>query len=55
MAHIQSSETKYARASAVIPCYCCSETIGRALASIADQNILPHEVILGEDASPDGG
>src|SRR5574340_1082572 len=41
--------------SVVIPCYCCSETIGRALVSIASQTMLPQEVILVEDASPDGG
>lgn len=45
----------HAPVSVVIPCYCCSETIGRALASIAAQTVLPHEVILVEDASPDGG
>ncbi|MGA9164113.1 MAG: glycosyltransferase family 2 protein [Thiobacillus sp.] len=41
--------------SVIIPCYCCSDTIGRALASIAVQTMLPHEVILVEDASPDSG
>jgi glycosyltransferase involved in cell wall biosynthesis len=55
MTHTQPSKTWLAPVSTVIPCYCCSETIGRALASIAAQTILPHEVILVEDASPDGG
>lgn len=41
--------------SVIIPCYCCSNSIGRALASIAAQTMLPHEVILVDDASPDGG
>lgn len=52
MVHIRS---QCAPISVVIPCYCCSETIGRALASVAAQTALPHEVILVEDASPDGG
>lgn len=41
--------------SVVIPCYRCSKTIGRALASVAAQKMLPKEVILVEDASPDDG
>jgi len=41
--------------SVVIPCYCCSDTIGRALASVAAQSMFPHEVLLIEDSSPDGG
>lgn len=41
--------------SVVIPSYCCSKTIGRALASVAAQTMLPHEVLLVEDSSPDGG
>ena len=41
--------------SVIIPCYLCSETIGRALASVAAQTLLPKEVIIVEDASPDGG
>lgn len=46
---------KRAPVSVVIPCYCCSATIGRALASVAAQTMLPYEVLLIEDASPDGG
>lgn len=41
--------------SVVIPCYCCGDTIDRAMASIAAQDMLPCEVVLVEDASPDGG
>jgi glycosyltransferase involved in cell wall biosynthesis len=39
--------------SVVIPCYRCSATIGRALASVATQSLLPAEVILVEDCSGD--
>lgn len=45
----------YVPVSTVIPCYRCSQTIGRALASIANQTVLPREVVLVEDASPDDG
>jgi glycosyltransferase involved in cell wall biosynthesis len=48
-------DMKRAPISVVIPCYCCSNSIGRALSSVAAQTLLPHEVILVEDASPDGG
>ncbi|NOU40005.1 MAG: glycosyltransferase family 2 protein [Methylotenera sp.] len=44
-----------ASVSVIIPCYRCSETIARALASVATQTMLPKEVILVEDASPDNG
>lgn len=40
--------------SAVIPCFRCSTTIGRAVASIAQQTAKPVEVILVDDASGDG-
>lgn len=40
--------------SAVIPCFRCSKTIGRAVTSIAQQTIKPAEVILVDDASGDG-
>ncbi|WP_161630478.1 glycosyltransferase family 2 protein [Stutzerimonas azotifigens] len=39
--------------SVVIPCYCCSETIDRAVSSVYVQTIRPHEVILVDDCSPD--
>jgi glycosyltransferase involved in cell wall biosynthesis len=41
--------------SVVIPCFCCADTIERALSSVAEQTALPVEVILVEDASPDEG
>jgi len=44
-----------ASVSVIIPCYCCSETIERALDSVVAQTLLPKEVILIEDASPDDG
>lgn len=39
--------------SVVIPCYCCPDTLGRAVASVAGQSIRPAEVILVDDASGD--
>lgn len=39
--------------SVIIPCYCCSDTIGRAVASVAKQTLLPAELILVEDCSGD--
>lgn len=39
--------------SVVVPCYCCSETIGRAISSIAQQSLLPAEIILVDDCSSD--
>jgi glycosyltransferase involved in cell wall biosynthesis len=44
-----------ASVSVIIPCYRCSETIDRALASVAAQTLLPKEVMLIEDASADDG
>jgi glycosyltransferase involved in cell wall biosynthesis len=41
--------------SVIIPCYNCSETIARAMSSVANQTVLPEEVLLVEDASPDAG
>jgi glycosyltransferase involved in cell wall biosynthesis len=41
--------------SVVIPCYCCSDTIERALDSVLQQTCLPQEIILVEDGSPDDG
>jgi glycosyltransferase involved in cell wall biosynthesis len=41
--------------SVVIPCFCCSATIGRAMDSVAVQTAVPFEIILVDDASPDGG
>lgn len=43
----------YANVSVIIPCYRCRETIGRAVASIAEQTLQPAEVILVDDCSGD--
>jgi len=40
--------------SAVIPCYRCAATIGRAVASVAAQTLRPAELILVDDGSGDG-
>lgn len=48
------SEVGYAPVSVVIPCYRCSTTIGRAIASIVQQTQKPVEIILIDDASEDG-
>lgn len=40
--------------SAVIPCYRCAGTIGRAVSSVAAQTRRPAEVILVDDGSGDG-
>lgn len=40
--------------SVVIPCFRCTNTIGRAVASIAKQTSQPAEIILVDDASGDG-
>ncbi|WP_293602668.1 MULTISPECIES: glycosyltransferase family 2 protein [unclassified Polaromonas] len=44
-----------ASVSVVIPCYCCESTIHRAIESIAQQTLLPLELILVDDVSPDDG
>jgi glycosyltransferase involved in cell wall biosynthesis len=41
--------------SVVIPCYCCSKTLERALLSAVEQTAVPEEIILVDDASPDEG
>lgn len=40
--------------SVVIPCYRCSDTLGRALESVLTQSCLPQEIILVDDYSDDG-
>lgn len=40
--------------SVVMPCYRCTRTLARAVASIAAQTSLPAEVILVDDGSADG-
>jgi glycosyltransferase involved in cell wall biosynthesis len=42
-----------ASVSVIIPCYRCSDTIERAVVSIAAQTLLPVEVILVDDCSGD--
>jgi len=39
--------------SVIIPCYCCSHTVERAVDSVAGQTVRPAEVILVDDASGD--
>jgi glycosyltransferase involved in cell wall biosynthesis len=39
----------------VIPCYCCADTIERAVISVVNQAMLPKEIILVDDGSPDAG
>lgn len=41
--------------SVIIPCYCCAETIVRAVDSVAWQTMLPKQIILIDDASSDDG
>lgn len=51
----ENAMLNHAKVSVVIPCYQCSETLTRAVASVANQTLLPFEVILIDDASPDNG
>ena len=41
--------------SVIIPCYCCSDSIGRAVDSVTSQTVLPYELILIDDGSEDDG
>ncbi len=41
--------------SVIIPCYCCSQVLPRAVNSVLRQSVLPAEIILVDDASPDHG
>ena len=47
--------TNTAPVSVLIPCYCCTETIERAVRSVVAQTLLPAEVWLIDDGSPDEG
>jgi len=47
-------DEKYAPVSVVIPCYRCVDTISRAVHSIAQQTLVPSEIILVDDCSGDG-
>lgn len=48
-------ESNQVPVSVIIPCYCCGDSIERAVLSVANQVAKPSEVILVDDASPDGG
>lgn len=43
----------FASVSVVIPCYCCVQTIERAVDSISKQTLLPSEVLLVDDGNSD--
>lgn len=45
---------KTASVSVVIPCFQCTQTLERAVASVAAQTVSPAELILVDDASGDG-
>lgn len=49
------ADVNIALVSVVIPCYCCADTIERAVESVMAQTMLPTEVWLVEDDSGDGG
>lgn len=51
---IPAIERKQVSVSVIIPCFRCSDTIGRAVESILKQTVLPTEIILVDDASGDG-
>jgi glycosyltransferase involved in cell wall biosynthesis len=41
--------------SVIIPCFVCQDTIERAVLSVLRQTVLPREILLVDDASPDDG
>jgi glycosyltransferase involved in cell wall biosynthesis len=45
----------FANVSLIIPCYCCSKSIGRTVDSVLNQTMLPKEIILVDDFSNDSG
>jgi glycosyltransferase involved in cell wall biosynthesis len=51
---MRAASKEYVPVSAVIPCFRCSDTIRRALESVAAQTTLPREVIVVDDCSGDG-
>jgi len=51
---VLSQKSNSVPVSVVIPCFCCSKTIVRAVTSITKQTQKPAEVILVDDASCDG-
>lgn len=46
-------DMSFASVSVVIPCFKSQETIGRAVESVFNQTLIPSEVILVDDCSPD--
>lgn len=46
---------KLAPVSVIIPCYRCSDTIGRAIKSVVEQSLKPAEIIVIDDYSDDNG
>lgn len=47
-------QSEAAPVSVVVPCYRCTATVERAVASVAAQTWRPHEIILVDDCSGDG-
>lgn len=47
------SNYEYSPVSVIIPCYCCADTIERAVKSVWNQSWRPYEVLLVDDASSD--
>lgn len=45
----------HAPISVVIPSYCCAQVLPRAVYSVLQQSLLPSEIIIVDDASPDHG
>ena len=54
MVIINKTLNNLASVSVLIPCYCCKNTIERAVKSVAEQTLRPAELILVDDASNDG-
>ncbi|MFK2889634.1 glycosyltransferase family 2 protein [Dyella flagellata] len=52
--HHHETVATRAPVSVVVPCYRCAATIDEAVGSIANQTLLPAEVLLVEDCSGDG-
>jgi glycosyltransferase involved in cell wall biosynthesis len=51
--HLDMRGKAMASVSVVVPCFRCSDTIGRAVASIVAQTCRPQEILLVDDASGD--
>lgn len=49
----EAEDKNISSVSVIIPCYCCADTIRRAVNSIASQSLRPMELILVDDASID--